>query len=103
MDELLITVHRVLMDWRLRVRNRALPGGQFLVGRSSGMDEVRRQIESISRLLVMVVLVQGENGTGKDLVAKVIHARSSRADQPFVKITCTGLQEAFLEGELFGS
>jgi len=48
------------------------------------------------------ILLQGESGTGKDLVAKVLHYNSPRADRPFMNITCTALAETLLESELFG-
>ncbi len=48
------------------------------------------------------MLLRGESGTGKDLVAKAIHAESTRTDKPFVNITCTALQDTLLESELFG-
>jgi two-component system, NtrC family, response regulator AtoC len=101
MDELAITVKRALEGLHLRV-HKARKSVQGLVGLSNGIEEVRSLIETVSHLQVMVILVQGESGTGKDLVAKAIHAKSSRAEKPFAKITCTGLQELFLEGELFG-
>jgi two-component system, NtrC family, response regulator AtoC len=97
-----ITVKPALPDPSLGGRRKARPGAQSLVGRSRGMEEMRGLIERISRLEDRAILIQGENGTGKDLFAKAIHTRSSRAERPFLKVTCTGLQETLLEGILFG-
>jgi two-component system response regulator HydG len=72
-----------------------------LVGSSPAMREV---LELVNRLAMVdvPVLIQGETGTGKSLVASAIHARSSRAKGPFVSINCAALPEALLESELFG-
>jgi DNA-binding NtrC family response regulator len=109
MDELTITVKRALEVEQLRrlaslhVREqKALYGVQKLVGRSKAMREVRSLILKISRSLATMVLARGETGTGKNILAKAIHAESSRFHGPFVNITCTTLQETLLESELFG-
>jgi two-component system, NtrC family, response regulator HydG len=72
-----------------------------LVGSSPAMREV---LELVNRLAVVdvPVLIQGETGTGKSLVASAIHGRSSRAKGSFVSINCAALPEALLESELFG-
>ncbi|MCI0341044.1 MAG: sigma-54 dependent transcriptional regulator [Planctomycetales bacterium] len=109
MDELAITVRRALETAYLRraVRvhvheNRARYGVQNLVGRSKAIRGLRGLIERVSRSGATTVLIRGESGTGKDLIAKAIHAESSRAEKPFMDITCTALQETLLESELFG-
>jgi two-component system, NtrC family, response regulator AtoC len=109
LDELTITVKRALESAKLRrvvglhVRQqKARYGVQNLVGCSSAMEEVRSLILKVSRSQATMVLARGESGTGKDLVAKAIHAESSRVAEPFVNITCTALQETLLESELFG-
>jgi two-component system, NtrC family, response regulator AtoC len=87
----------------LRVReDKALYGVQNLVGKSQAMHDVRTLIEKVARSQSAMVLVRGETGTGKDLIAKAIHAESARADKPFVNITCTALQDTLLESEFFG-
>ena len=72
-----------------------------LVGESSGMDRLRRDILRGAGT-VLSVLVQGETGTGKELVAKAIHDYSCRHDAPFVAINCAAIPENLLESELFG-
>jgi Nif-specific regulatory protein len=72
-----------------------------MVGTSSAMLEVYRLIEQVSNSNA-TVLVRGESGTGKDLVAHAVHYNSLRAEKPFVKINCTALPETLLESELFG-
>jgi Nif-specific regulatory protein len=72
-----------------------------LVGESPPMHAV---LEFISRVAAResTVLIWGESGTGKELVARAIHANSSRADKPFVAINCAAITETLLESELFG-
>jgi Nif-specific regulatory protein len=72
-----------------------------MVGTSNAMKEVYRLIEQVSNSNA-TVLLRGESGTGKDLVAHAIHYNSLRADKPFVKVNCTALPDTLLESELFG-
>jgi transcriptional regulator with PAS, ATPase and Fis domain len=66
------------------------------------MQDVFDRIGKVAESGTSTVLIQGASGTGKDLVAKAIHYGSSRADKPFMNITCSALPEALLESELFG-
>ncbi len=109
MDELAISVRRALETSVLRrevgdiVREqKARFGAHNLVGRSKPMQEIHDLIRKVSRSEATTVLIRGESGTGKDLVAKAIHYESGRADRPFMNITCTALQDTLLESELFG-
>jgi len=72
-----------------------------IVGKSQALQQVLRQIEVVAPT-GSAVLIQGETGTGKELVARAIHNLSSRRDQPFVKLNCAAIPSGLLESELFG-
>ena len=72
-----------------------------MVGRSPAMNTLYENIISASSTNTNV-LIFGETGTGKEMVANAIHSKSSRADQPFIPIDCTSLSESIIESELFG-
>ena len=72
-----------------------------IIGKSHEMQEIYHLIRSVARTNV-TVLVQGDTGTGKELVARAIHYESPRAGEPFVVVHCAALPETLLESELFG-
>jgi DNA-binding NtrC family response regulator len=72
-----------------------------LVGRSRPMQRVFQLIESVSRS-DCTVLIQGESGTGKSLVAEAVHAQSARKGRPLIPITCSAIPETLIESEIFG-
>ncbi|MEZ4751746.1 MAG: sigma-54 dependent transcriptional regulator [Bdellovibrionota bacterium] len=75
--------------------------GNECVGESAGMKRVFQIVERLSRVNTSV-LIRGENGTGKELVAKGIHYNSPRKDYPFIAINCAAIPENLIESELFG-
>ena len=75
--------------------------GHRLVGKSSQMREIYKLIGVMASNTV-TVLIEGETGTGKDLVARAIHAGSERKEQPFIPVDCGALPDELLESELFG-
>jgi DNA-binding NtrC family response regulator len=108
-EDLLRTVRKALEMSRLRREVRALRrqqeeryGQASIVGDSAAMKEVFNLIHKVGRSAASTVLITGESGTGKDLVAKAIHHASDRAGGPFMNITCSALPENLLESELMG-
>jgi two-component system, NtrC family, response regulator AtoC len=73
-----------------------------IVGDSPAMKELFRMVERVAPADNTTVLIQGETGTGKGVLARLIHKLSRRAEQPFVNVTCTALAETIMESELFG-
>jgi two-component system NtrC family response regulator len=99
---------RVAEKRRLEQKNRALEhqvrrlqGSERLIGNTPAMQKVRMLIERVAPT-GSTVLVLGETGTGKELVARSLHEHSQRADMPFVAINCGALPETLIESELFG-
>jgi nitrogen regulation protein NR(I) len=77
------------------------PGRSSIVGQSRAMQTIYKEIGRIAAKPV-AVLIRGETGTGKDLVARAIYQHSSRADKPFIAVNCAAIPETLLESELFG-
>ncbi len=107
-DELLVVVRRALDLQRLRTEYRYLISErdeQFdhygIVGRSKAMQEVIRRAELVAETK-STVLILGETGTGKELVARAIHDRSAQRAMPLIKVNCAAIPETLLESELFG-
>ncbi|MBS1122282.1 MAG: two component, sigma54 specific, transcriptional regulator, Fis family [Deltaproteobacteria bacterium] len=104
-DKLLLTVQNALQFARLRHDNARLRGrvqADFaMIGKGAAMraifDKVAKTAPTTGR-----VLITGENGTGKELVARAVHEHSKRADGPFVKLNCAAIPSELIESELFG-
>src|ERR1700691_3195550 len=86
-----------------RLRRELVTEGQFgrMLGASTSMRRVFEMAERVATTDA-TVLILGESGTGKDLLAQEIHARSPRAGKPFVAVNCAALPETLIESELFG-
>jgi two-component system, NtrC family, response regulator AtoC len=109
LDEVAAIVARALETTRLRREvkqlreNEARPYSlRAVVGESDSMDALRQMVAKVAASPASTVLLTGESGTGKDLIAKTIHYSSARAARPFMNITCSALPEQLLESELFG-
>lgn len=90
------------LDRSFRVDPAELPGPTVIFGGTPAMREIRSRIDSVLSV-DLPVLIQGESGTGKELIARFLHARSSRREAPFVKLNCSAITANLLENELFGS
>ncbi len=107
-EELLVVVRRALEHQSLSRQHRYLLsereedfGHYGIVGKSRAIQDVLRQLELVARSK-STVLVTGETGTGKELAARAIHARSAQRDRPLIKVNCAAIPETLLESELFG-
>ncbi|MGK7346741.1 MAG: sigma-54 interaction domain-containing protein [Candidatus Nitrospinota bacterium M3_3B_026] len=97
----ILIIHDISDTQKLRKMLDGGPAYHKLVGRTAGMREVYSLIEKVSRSDAPV-LIEGESGSGKGLVAEAIHNGSNRRDGPFVKVNCAALSESLLDSELFG-
>jgi two-component system nitrogen regulation response regulator NtrX len=104
-DKLLLRIDHGLERARLAQENRelreALLGESEIIGEAPVMQKLKEQIE-IAAPTDGWVLITGENGTGKELVARWVHLRSKRAGGPFVAVNCAAIPEELIESELFG-
>ncbi len=107
-DEIEMAIQRALNQQRVLEENRNLKqqldlrfGMENIVGHQERMLKVYDMIDSVADTKA-TVLITGESGTGKSMIARAIHRRSGRRDKPFVEVACGALPETLLESELFG-
>lgn len=107
-DEIRVVVRRALDQRHLSRENRYLKRElreryrfDNIVGKSEAMEKVYRMVEKVASISSNLLLT-GETGTGKELIARAIHYNSERAERPFVAVNCGALTESLLESELFG-
>ena len=107
-EELLMAVQRALDQQRVIEENRTLKaqldlrfGMENIIGHDHRMLKIFDMIDAVADTKA-TVLISGESGTGKSLIARAIHRHSGRRDRPFVEIACGALPETLLESELFG-
>ena len=108
-DELSVAVKNALETTRLRSEVESLRGEMRrrtgyhnVIGVSQKMSELLGFVDKVATSEATTILVQGESGTGKDLIAKAIHYQSRRQEKPFVAINCSAIPETLMEAELFG-
>jgi two-component system NtrC family response regulator len=107
-EELLVAVRRALDHQSLRRQHRYLLSEREeefdhygIIGKSRAIQDVIHQLELVARSK-STVLVTGETGTGKELAARAIHARSAQREMPLIKVNCAAIPETLIESELFG-
>jgi len=108
LDELFLTIHKVaqekkILEENIQLRDQIKKSYRFenIIGNSKAIREIYRIISKVSQTQ-STVLIRGESGVGKELVARAIHYNSPRANKPLVEISCASLPETLLESELFG-
>jgi len=105
LEKMLLAVRNALAQARLQEENRILRAelnrSQTLLGESVPMKALR-QLISLTAPTGGRVLIYGESGAGKELVARTLHAQSQRAHMPFVEVNCAAIPEELIESELFG-
>lgn len=105
LNRLLITVRNALEKKDLVVETKNLKKKTAkkyeMIGQSPALENVRQMIERVAPTEARV-LITGENGTGKELVARLIHEKSNRANAPFVEVNCAAIPSELIESELFG-
>jgi len=108
LDELFLTIKKAIQESEILSENIELKkqikksyAFENIIGKSKVMQEIYRKIEKVSQSQ-STVLIRGESGVGKELVARAIHYNSPRANKTLVEISCASLPETLLESELFG-
>ncbi len=104
-DKLLISVRNAIEQVKLLTENieikKSLEGSGDILGQSKSIKSILELIDKVAPLDTRV-LITGENGTGKELVARAIHKKSQRKDKPFIEVNCAAIPNELIESELFG-
>jgi len=104
-DKLLISVRNAIEQVKLLTENieikKSLEGSGDILGQSKSMKNILEMIDKVAPLDTRV-LITGENGTGKELVARAIHKKSQRKDKAFIEVNCAAIPNELIESELFG-
>jgi two-component system, NtrC family, nitrogen regulation response regulator NtrX len=105
LEKVVVTVENALAMTRLKEENASLRGlvlqSHEMIGASGSMLRLKEQIQMVAPTNASV-LITGENGTGKELVARSVHFHSLRREKPFIEINCAAIPEELIESELFG-
>ncbi len=105
LEKTVLVIRNALRQRRLEAENRALRARVDRAGKMVGESLLMRQLREQAAMAAPTngrVLIFGENGTGKELVARTVHALSRRRNQPFVEVNCAAIPEELIESELFG-
>jgi two-component system nitrogen regulation response regulator NtrX len=105
LEKTVLVVRNALRQRKLEAENRALRARVDRAGKMVGESPLMRQLRELVAVAAPTngrVLIFGENGTGKELVARTVHALSRRRNQPFVEVNCAAIPEDLIESELFG-
>ena len=104
-DKLIISVRNGVDQTNLLLENKeikkSLLGSEMILGKSKAITNILELIDKVAPIDTRV-LITGENGTGKELVARAIHNKSLRRDKPFIEVNCAAIPNELIESELFG-
>ncbi len=104
-DKLLISIRNAVEQSNLILENEEIKknyvGDGKILGKSKAINQILELIDKVAPLETRV-LISGENGTGKELVARAIHSKSNRNDKPFIEVNCAAIPNELIESELFG-
>jgi DNA-binding NtrC family response regulator len=104
-DKLLISVRNALLQYKLRRENKKLKAvveyENKIIGNSRAIQSILETVERVAKTDARI-LITGENGTGKELIAQEIHKKSNRSDKELIEVNCAAIPQELIESELFG-